>query len=164
MSQNKPAPEQELARLLESYQTASLATVTPSGAPQVSYVPVAIDEKRRFLFFVSELSEHTGNLKANPLASLMLIEDEGKSGQLFARNRLTLNGKVESIARDSDQWTAASTCYRERFGKFFDMLSGLPDFHMFRLTPEDIRLVLGFGSAYQITGSKWEELTLLTGR
>ena len=72
MSQNKPAPEQELARLLESYQTASLATVTPSGAPQVSYVPVAIDEKRRFLFFVSELSEHTGNLKANPLASLML--------------------------------------------------------------------------------------------
>lgn len=164
MSGEKKPPADELLRLLESYRTASLATVNASGAPQVSYVPVAVDEDRRFLFFVSELAEHTPNLRANPLASLMLIDDEEKSSQLFARNRLTLNGEVALIARDSPGWEPAAACYRERFGKFFDMLCGLPDFHMFCLVPSDVRLVLGFGSAYQVTGPEWEELTLLTGR
>lgn len=164
MSAEKPDPSEELQRLLAEYQTASLATVSPNGAPQASYVPLALDGKRRFLFFVSELSEHTGNLKSNPSASLMLIEDEVKTNQLFARTRATFNGQVALISRDSEEWPEASGAYRERFGKFFDMLSGLPDFHMFALTPEDIRLVIGFGAAYQVTGSEWEQLTLLTGR
>lgn len=156
-------PARVLARLLEEYRTGSLATVSASGLPQASYVPVARDGQR-FLVFVSELSEHTANLLHCKHASLMLIEDEGRSDQLFARNRVTFSGPVQEIARPGADWDAAASVYGARFGKLFEMLSGLKDFHMFSLVPEDVRLVVGFGAAYQVTGSNWEELTLLTGR
>ncbi len=154
-----------MQRLLAEYKTASLATVSADGTPQASYVPTALDAQRRFLFFVSELSEHTANLQQSGRASLMLIEDEARSEQLFARNRLTVNGTVEAIARDSGEpWERASAVYGERFGKLFSMLSGLKDFHMFALTPADIRLVVGFGAAYAVSGVGWDQLELQTGK
>lgn len=165
MSESRPRPEQVMERLLTDYRTASLATVAADGSPQVSYVPTALDEQRRFLFFVSELSEHTANLQRDGRASLMLIEDEGRSEQLFARHRLTVNGRAEPIARDSGQaWAKASAVYGERFGKLFSMLSGLKDFHMFALSPQEIRLVVGFGAAYRISGAEWDRLELQTGK
>ena len=164
MSRDKPEPAAEFTRLLQTYHTASLATVSADGVPLASYVPVALDEDRSCLFLVSDVAEHAANRKAAPRASLLLVEDESKTEQLFARTRATFNGAVQHVGRESEAWTSASLRYRDRFGKFFDLLSGLPDFHLFRLTPDDVRLVIGFGAAYQVTGSQWETLTLLTGR
>lgn len=153
-----------LTRLLTEYRTVSLATLNSQGDPQVSYTPTAVDSERNFYLFVSELSEHTQNLRSNGKASLMLIDDESKSKQLFARNRLTLNGLVTGISRDGEKWNEASGVYRERFGKFFDQLSQLRDFHMFCFTPDTARLVIGFGAAYNIELPGWENLELLTGK
>lgn len=161
----KPQPAEVLDRLLQEYKTGSLATVSEAGLPQVSYVPVALDpERKRFLLFVSELSEHTANLRQSGRASLMLIEDESRSDQLFARNRATFSGSVVLLARSDDEWEAAAAIYGARFGKLFDLLVGLKDFHMFSFSPQDIRLVVGFGAAYQASAHDWRELTLLTGR
>lgn len=159
-----PQPADVMARLLAEYKTASLATVGPTGQAHASYVPVAQDGTARWLFFVSDLSEHTENLRRNGQASLMLIEDESRSEQLFARNRITFSGPVHAIARESEQWESVAAIYGERFGKLFSMLSTLKDFHMFGLTPEEIRLVVGFGAAYRVTGPGWEHLELLTGK
>lgn len=159
----KPEPTEVLQRLLLEYKTASLATVSGAGLPHASYVPIAT-HAGCFLFFVSELSEHTANLRESRQASLMLIEDEGRTEQLFARNRATFSGAVQHIERQSPEWDAASTAYGERFGKFFEMLTGLKDFHMFSLSPQDIRLVVGFGAAYRVSGEKWDQLELQTGR
>jgi putative heme iron utilization protein len=163
-TQAKPDPLHVLAHLLADYRTGSLATVSAGGLPQASYVPLAVDGTERFLFFVSDLSEHTANLRDSRRASLMLIEDEGRTEQLFARNRATFSGTVEAISRQSDGWDTAARIYGDRFGKFFAMLVGLKDFHMFALVPDDIRLVVGFGAAYQVTGPAWDQLDLLTGR
>jgi putative heme iron utilization protein len=149
-------------RLLTEYKTASLATTTPSGNPLVSYSPAAVDKDKNFYLFLTELSEHTGNLQTNPSVSLMLIEDEARTNQLFARNRLTISGKAEIIPRDGDQWTAASTIYRTAFGKFFDQLAQLGDFHMFKVTPDKARLVVGFGAAYDVKIPAWNSLELVT--
>lgn len=160
----KPRPEEVTERLLAEYKTASLATISSTGVPLASYVPLALDGRRRLLFFVSELSEHTANLSSSTRASLMLIDDESRTEQLFARNRLTFNGTVTRIGRDHLDWPAVSAAYGDRFGKFFSMLSGLNDFHMFALTPDEIRLVVGFGAAYRVSGAGWDEFELLTGR
>jgi putative heme iron utilization protein len=164
LSVDKPEPGAVLRRLLQEYRTGSLATVSPGGLPQASYVPFAVDGSERFLFFVSDLSEHTENLRRSGRAALMLIEDESRSQQLFARNRATFAGSVRSIPRDSAEWPQASRLYGDRFGKLFEMLAGLKDFHMFALHPEEIRLVVGFGGAYQVSGPGWERLKLLKGR
>jgi putative heme iron utilization protein len=161
----KAQPLEVLDRLLEEYKTGSLATVSEQGLPQVSYVPLALDRaRRRFLFFVSDLAEHTANLRHSGRASLMLVEDESRSEQLFARHRLTFNGPVVVLERGSPEWETAAEIYGQRFGKLFGMLKGLNDFHMFGFHPEEIRLVVGFGQAYRVEGEDWRTLTLLTGR
>lgn len=157
------APQEALQHLLATYQSASLASLGQNGWPLASQVAWALDEERRFLFFVSDLSEHTANLKACPRASLLLMEDEGRSPQVFARPRATFTGEVVAIPREGAAWTAAAQVYGARFGKLFDVLRGLPDFHMFALCPREVRLVIGFGAAYRVEGERWERMTLLTG-
>lgn len=153
-----------LEGLFTGLKTASLATSDTQGRPLVSYAPVAVDDERLFYLFVSELADHTANLARQGEVSLMLIEDESASKQLFARGRLTVNGTVHKIEREGDQWSHASEVYRGRFGKFFDQLATLRDFHMFCLTPREARLVVGFGAAYQIGLPDWQHLTLQTGK
>ena len=165
------SPEQKTAealdameRLLSEYKTATLATVNTAGEPQVSYSPTALDQERNFYLFVSELSEHTANLQNCDQISLLLIEDESRSNQLFARNRLTVKGRVVPVPRESDGWETAASVYRSRFGKFFDQLAQLRDFHMFRVVPRSARLVVGFGAAYEVSVEDWSRLRLLTGK
>lgn len=153
-----------MARLLNEYKTASLATTNSEGNPQVSYSPTAVDDDHNFYLFLSELSDHTGNLQSNPGISLMLIEDEARSGQLFARNRLTVTGTASIIERESRLWSSAGQIYRARFGKFFDQLSQLKDFHMFKIVPNQARLVVGFGAAFEVNLLDWSDLRLLTGK
>lgn len=161
-AEKKDKARQALSHLLHEYKTASLATTFEGGGPHVSYTPVAIDEAKNIYLFVSELSQHTANLQRERRASLMLIEDEQASTQLFARNRLTLDGQAQQIDRDHGAWPHAAETYRARFGKFFDQLAQLRDFHMFRFEPEAARLVVGFGAAYQLGLPDWDSFTLLT--
>ncbi len=165
------SPEQKTAealeameRLLNDYKTATLATVNAAGEPQASYSPTALDKNRNFYLFLSELSEHTANLQNSDQVSLMLIEDENRTNQLFARNRLTVKGRAVQIPREGAEWEASAEVYRARFGKFFDQLSQLRDFHMFRVVPESARLVVGFGAAYEVSTEDWSSLRLLTGK
>ncbi len=155
---------QKLSELLENYRTASLATVSSEGQPHASYLPIAPQGREGFYLFVSELSSHTANLREQGRASLMLIEDEATSEQIFARNRVTFEGTVRAIPRDGPGWGSACQVYRDRFGKFFDLLVGLKDFQMFWLEPQSVRLVVGFGAAYRVGGQDWSELELLTGK
>ena len=164
IDQRKEDAREALTRLLNDYRTVNLATCNSQGRPQASYTPVAFDQERNFYIFVSELSEHTQNLRDNTMASLMFIEDEKLSEQLFARNRLTLGGKVEAVPREGARWMEAAEIYRARFGKFFEQLAQLRDFHMFCLKPEEARIVVGFGAAFQIQLPDWTQLELLTGK
>ena len=164
MDQRKEEAQEALHRLLNDYRTVTLATCNSQGRPQASYTPVAFDREHNFYIFVSELSEHTQNLRENPMASLMIIEDEKLSEQLFARNRLTIGGQVEALPREGERWLGAAEVYRARFGKFFDQLAQLRDFHMFCFKPEEARIVVGFGAAFQIQLPQWSQLELITGK
>lgn len=150
--------------LIQDYKTISLATNDEHGRPLASYAPVAVDEERRFYLFVSELADHTSNLRRGGPVSLQLMEDETRSKQLFARSRLTMGATVTAIPRESQEWTQASGVYRARFGKFFDQLVTLKDFHMFCCQPTSARIVVGFGAAFEIALPDWNDLTLMTGK
>jgi putative heme iron utilization protein len=164
LNQKTERARQTLERLLTEYKTISLATRDKGGKPQVSYAPVAVDNERCFYLFVSELSEHTANLQDNGLASIMVVEDENRSDQLFARSRLTLEGKTQEVSRGSERWTLAADVYRRRFGKFFDTLAQLRDFHMFCFQAKKARVVVGFGAAFEVKLPDWTQLELLTGK
>lgn len=131
-------------------QSLMLSTVTPDGQPQASYTPFVMESDRTFYIFVSGLSSHTQNLQTTAQAGLLLIEDETQAKQIFARQRLMYDCSVALIARHEPQWATWADKFKARFGNLIDMLRQLPDFQIFRLTPQSGRFVVGFGAAYEV--------------
>lgn len=131
-------------------QSLMLSTITPEGMPQASYAPFVAGGDRTFYIFVSGLSNHTQNLKSIPKAGILMIEDEEKASQIFARRRLMYDCRAELIERHDPQWTGLADRFKARFGNLIDMLRQLPDFQIFKLSPESGRFVVGFGAAYEV--------------
>ncbi|OAB55669.1 pyridoxamine 5-phosphate oxidase [Leptolyngbya valderiana BDU 20041] len=135
---------------VRSLRSLMLSTVDTSGKPHASYAPFVTDETQNFYIYISGLSSHTKNLLANPQASILLIEDESKTEEIFARRRLSFECRVATIARNTEVWNRTLDRFRERFGALIDVLRNLEDFQLFVLTPVSGRFVVGFGAAYDI--------------
>jgi len=139
-----------LKNLLATQQTLLLSTSSPTGEPNLSYAPFVRDQTGCFYIFVSDLAEHTANLQNNPQASVMFIRPESESRNLFARERAIFNCNVREIARNEPIYTDQLKALQDKFGEVVSLLRSLPDFHLFALSPENGRYVIGFGQAYTI--------------
>ncbi len=148
----------EYEAFIQKFQSAIIGTANGEGIPNASYTPFIIDEFKNIYIYISGLSTHTQNLVVNPHASVMLIEDEDKTEQIFARHRLTFECTATLIERDSDIWQEIMNSFHARFGEIMEVLSGLQDFRMFKLTPKEGRFVIGFGAAYFISGDNLNQL------
>ncbi|MBC2592904.1 pyridoxamine 5'-phosphate oxidase family protein [Ruficoccus amylovorans] len=157
--------QDQYEQLLGAFQSLQLATVDAEGVPTASYSPAVLDDERNFYIYVSEIANHTGNLLANGKVSFMVIEDEATSGQIFARKRISFKAEATEVERGSESWEAILGRFEEKFGRVVEHLKGMTDFHLFRLAPQDGRLVLGFGRAYSISAdlSQVEHLKGLDG-
>ncbi len=109
--------------------------------------------------YISNLSLHTANLRANPRASALLIEDEATANHLLARRRLTLRCAAAFVARDDAAFAAPMRALREKFGPVMDHLVNMHDFHLVRLTPDRARLVASFGQAFDADPADWTRLS-----
>ncbi len=147
----------------EGFQSLMLSTVSADGMPNASYAPFVKDEANHFYIFVSGLSTHTQNLHTVPKASILLIEDEQNTAQIFARRRLTLDCEATLLEREMDgqeteAWAAIANQFQARFGPMIEMLRGLSDFRIFQLRPFAGRFVLGFGAAYAVDPNRLNQL------
>ncbi|MGD1911988.1 MAG: HugZ family protein [Rivularia sp. (in: cyanobacteria)] len=140
-----------------------LGTVDSEENPNVSYTPFVIDEDKNIYVFVSGMSVHTQNLHTNGKASVMFVEDERDSKQIFARRRLTYDCTGSLVEKNNPQWDLIADKFAERFGDIIDALRGLPDFRIFKLTPYKGLFVIGFGAAYRISGENLNDVIHITG-
>lgn len=143
--------EPEIREFRQERRTLQLATVDENGRPNVSYAPYVQNQDGYFVL-ISEIARHARNLQVNPSVSIMMIEDEGSSKQLFARKRLTFDAIASVVQRDSEQWNLVIAQMQARFGEIIDGLSQLQDFVLFNLKAEQGLFVKGFGQAYQVSG------------
>jgi heme iron utilization protein len=111
-------------------------------------VTVAIDGAGRPILLISELAEHTGNLRTKPEASILLTEPLGAHDEPLALGRVTLIGRCEKVpagevaaARETFLATQPSASYYVDF----------KDFAFYRLEPEALRYVGGFGRMSWVT-------------
>lgn len=148
---------QEFQTLRGSLKTVQLATIGADANPEASYAPYVWIEKYYYLY-LSVLARHTRNLIANPAISLLLIEAEEKSNNLFARQRIILQGKVIRIGRDTDQFQLVMAGFKSQFGGFIDVIEPLQDFHLFQIKPQSGRFIRGFAQAYDLVGAELDEL------
>jgi heme iron utilization protein len=149
---------QDYLTLRNQSSSALLATLSPNGKPNASYAPVLWLNDNCYLF-LSELASHTGNLMANPAISLMLIEGEQFAANAFARQRITVQGKADVIARDASVFEQVLSEFHRRFGGVMSIIEPLPDFHLFRIRLDSGHFVRGFGQAFSLCGEHLDELS-----
>ncbi|ELB2278766.1 heme utilization protein HutZ [Vibrio alginolyticus] len=150
----------EIKEFRQERRTLQLATVDAEGRPNVSYAPYVQNQEGYFVL-ISKIARHARNLLENPNVSLMMIEDEESSKQLFARKRLTFDAVANVVERDTEMWQQVVGQMKERFGEIIDGLSQLEDFVLFNLKPESGLFVKGFGQAYQVSGDDLVDLVHL---
>jgi hypothetical protein len=93
---------------------------------------------------------HTANLLNNPQASILFIRPESETPDLFARERAVLSCSVKEIIRDDEIYTDRIQALQDKFGEVVSLLRSLSDFHLFALSPESGRYIVGFGRAFTI--------------
>ncbi len=148
----------------KNFKSIIISTVSQDGVPNASYTPFIIDDSKNIYIYVSDLATHTQNIHSVPKVSVLFIEDESQTPQIFARKRLNFDCEATLIARNSNLWQKIEMGFVERFGEIMQLLRDLPDFHIFQLKPIGGRFIVGFGSAYEVDTEDLNNLKHITGK
>lgn len=146
----KPAPGTLVRGLLRRAGQASLATRLQhdaSGDPYVSLVVMAVDQDAGPLLLLSDLAEHTANLKAEARASLLVDGTAGHEDPLTGP-RASLQGSLAPL-----ESPAALERFQRRHpsARFY---GGFADFNLYRFNLEKAHLVSGFGDIHWIEAAE----------
>lgn len=153
-----------LKKLLEDYQSVVLGSIAENGYPFSSYAPCYYDGEKIYIF-ISDIATHSKNIKNNPKASALFIEDENQSDNIFARKRISLQCDVTIIPREDRSFNPVMDAFQARHeGGTLTMLMGMSDFNLYALTPIYGEATFGFGEAYNIGGEKMNQLVPRSGK
>ena len=140
-------PAAAARRLLKSVPMASLATLTADGGPYASLVACAVGHDGTPVLLLSELSDHTRNLRADQRASLLLDNTAGLANRM-AGERLTLMGHVAPV----DDATLRRRYLARHPGAA--RYEGFADFAYWAMTVERCHLVGGFADAHWLDAAE----------
>ena len=127
--------------LAHSKGTATLSTISlkSSGFPYGSLVTYIIHENNP-IFLISDLAEHTQNLRENSNASL-LISESGEGNQL-ALGRITIIGECREVSKDNIDIVRDKFIQQHPSANHYVDYS---DFSFFELETTSVRYIGGFG-------------------
>jgi putative heme iron utilization protein len=139
-------------RLLRCQDRGTLSTLAIAderglgGWPYGSLVLVALAADRTPLLMLSDLAQHTRNLKADSRVSLLIDGTAGLDDPLTGA-RVTMLGTAAPSNAAADR-----QCFLDRHANAADY-SGFADFRLYRITPRAAHLVAGFGRIHWIDGA-----------
>lgn len=131
--------------LLRSQEKALLSTHSRSkpGYPFGSVTTFMADDEGHPLFYISDLAQHTRNIKDNPKMSLLVSQEN--EDDINAGARLTLLGHAEPVSEDEAEDISASFLQRFPESKKYQKTH---DFAFYRLRVEHVRYIGGFGQIF----------------
>lgn len=140
-----------LARRLITEAPYAALSVLRAGTdlPSVSRVALATDHKNQPLTLISDLSDHTRALRANPNCALLIGEPEDK-GDPLTYPRLTLHAVARPVRRDTDEHDKIRARYlslRPKAKLYVDFA----DFSFVWFDVQDAVLNGGFGKAFRLS-------------
>lgn len=156
-SENRVQLAHEMLNFVQSFASTQLATSDCRNIPEASYAPFILD-KGHFYFYLSHLAKHSRNLIDNPNLSLLFIESETQSENIFARKRTSIQCEVSIIERDCDQWQQILDKMQHKHGETVQMIRTLSDFQLFCCRPVKINFVKGFAQAYGFSVETWQKV------
>lgn len=142
---DKPAldtPAREARLLLRAARAGTLAT-SAEGQPFASLVTPATAGDASVLLLLSDLSEHTRHLRADPRCAVMVVGEPG-SANVQTAPRLTITGiaAIERDARLKERWVALHP-----YAAFY---AGFGDFNLWRVRPVAASFIGGFARAHRL--------------
>jgi putative heme iron utilization protein len=142
----------DIRALLERERHGVLATLSArrQGWPFASVAPYALTDRGEPLLLLSDLAEHTRNLRSDPRASLIVV-DSNSSGDPLSGSRVTLLGRVTAVSHE-DQASARER-YVSRYTQANRYLT-MSDFKFYVLNVTEARYVSGFGDMGWLEGEK----------
>lgn len=134
----------EARRLARAQQQAVLSTLSVrlEGYPFASVAPYVLDHAGRPVILISDLAEHTHNLKTDPRCSLIV---QPFSPDMHVAGRVTVMGRAEQLP-DKDVLGPRYLRYHPQARDYFAM----HDFAFWRIVPVRIRYIGGFGRIHWI--------------
>ena len=137
------SPGQHIRSLMRGLDRATLSTgmAGDSGWPYGSLVVAAVDQDASPLMLLSDLAEHTTNLKADPRVCLLFDGTAGLAEPLTGA-RASVLGRAEKI---DDERMAERYLRRHPSARMF---AGFGDFNLYRVTVERAHIVAGFGKIH----------------
>lgn len=145
-----PSHAERARTLVEKLHTASLATLAkdPEGHPYASFVTFALDGGEP-IFLISEMAEHTQNLRRDGRASLLAAESRAKDP--LANGRVTLLGTCSQV---EDGESSARAAFLERLPNA-SYYCDFKDFHFWRMSVDSLRYIGGYGRMSWVSGEEW---------
>lgn len=139
------APGVQSRRIIRAAERAALATIATKGKggvggpwPYTSLVLATCDHDISPLLLISELADHTRNLRQNPRVSL-LYDGTGGLDDPLSGPRVAVQGEAEPI----DKGRLLDRYLRRHPSA--EVYAGFNDFHLFRVRPVRAHIVAGFG-------------------
>jgi putative heme iron utilization protein len=124
----------------------------PPGTPFASVAPFGLDPLGHPILCVSALAEHTRNLRADPRGSLLIAAHVPPGTDPLALGRVTLVGEVEPIGPDArDEARSVHLAGNPHASTYIDY----GDFSLWRLRPQSIRYVGGYGRMSWVDVDDW---------
>ncbi len=143
-------PDVLCRRLIRAADRATLATTATTGKggaggpwPYASLVLVACDGQGRPLLLLSDLAEHTRNIRADARVSL-LYDGTGGLDDPLSEPRLTVQGEAGQV---EESRLVEIYLGRHPAAKTY---ADFKDFHLFRVRPLRAHLVAGFGRIHWV--------------
>lgn len=139
-------PGTQCRRLARALDRAVLSTgLVETGEPYGSLVLIACTHAAEPLLLLSDLADHTKNLRADGRASILLDGTAGLENPLTGA-RASLQGTISKI---NDAAALARFIRRHPSAALY---AGFGDFNLYRMTPERAHLVAGFGKIHWTSG------------
>jgi len=116
------------------------------GYPFASIVPVGFDEFNRPIILISRLAQHTHNIIENAKVSLFLNDaDQRGYDDVQTCARMTILAQAQRLSLDADVSVVQRYCrFYQRAESYYQEL----DFDFYRLEPEKVRFIAGFGQIH----------------
>ncbi len=142
MADVEDSPAWQARKLLRAARSATLATAT-DGQPFASLVTPACAEDLSVLVFLSQLSEHTRHLRAEPRCAVMVVgEPTSANPQTAPRVTITGVAEIEPDPALKARWLAIHP-YAQLYAEF-------TDFALYRIRPLAGALIGGFARAHKL--------------
>lgn len=153
----RPEDSARLGGLLLGQRLVALGVVV-DGQPVVGLLPYAVsDDLSSLIVQASALARHSKGLASGADWSGVVHEPDAAGSDPLQIPRLQLEGVVDPLREGRPEREAAARAFLRRFPNAATTLE-LPDFTLYRLEIRSGRMVLGFGSALNLSTSHFRDL------